>query len=96
MDYETRHAQAKAYCEAGMELVRTTPEPKGQKFPCKSRVRIADDLGPAMRHFPSGKDATVIHVYCHAFGGSNVKSYCLDLDGLGQHSWYYEHQLTAI
>lgn len=99
-DYETRHAQAQAYHQAGLKRVRTTPEPEGQKFPCGSRVRIADDLGASMRHFPAGKNATVQYVYSHAYGqmngGSNVKDYSLDIDGMGSHAWYHEHQLTAI
>ena len=96
MDYEARYAQAQATYNAGLERVKTTPEPEDQKFPCKSRVRIADDLGSSMRHFPSGKDATVQYVYSHAYGGGNVKSYSLIIDGIGSHAWYYEHQLTAI
>tara|TARA_Y100000310_G_scaffold214597_1_gene215488 strand:+ start:154 stop:447 length:294 start_codon:yes stop_codon:yes gene_type:complete len=93
---EERHAEAKSVYEAGMQRVRDTPEPEGQKFPCGSRVRIADDLGQSMSHFVSGVDATVVHTYAHAFGGKDVKSYCLDVDGYGETAWYYEHQLTAI
>lgn len=95
-DYETRAAQAQGVYQAGMKKVAETPEPEGQKFPCGSRVRIADDLGPSMRHFESGVDATVEYVYAHAYGGSDVKSYCLNIDGCGSVAWYYEHQLTAI
>lgn len=80
---------------AAMEVVATTPEPKGQKFPCGSRVRIADDLGYSMRHFPSGVNATVLHTYAHAYGGNDVKSYALCIDDYGHSSWYDEHQLTA-
>lgn len=96
MDYETRHAAARSTYNAGLVRVKTTPEPEGQKFPCESRVRIADDLGSSMDHFLSGKDATVKYVHAHAYGGSDVESYCLDIDGHGEHSWYYGHQLTAI
>jgi len=91
--YEDRLAEAQAMHMAGMRRVTETPEPPGQKFPCGSRVRIKDDLGSRMSHFPSGKLATVVHVYAHAFGGSNVESYCLDIDGHGQVAWYHEHQL---
>lgn len=87
---------AQAHCEAGMRRVATTPEPKGQKFPCGSRVRIADDLGECMRHFQSGVEATVHHTYAHAFGGDDVKSYSLILEGRGMVAWYSEEQLTAI
>ena len=93
---ETRLEQAKSIHAAGMGRVANEPEPDGQLFPCGSRVRIADDLGEFMSHFESGKNATVKYTYAHAFGGGNVKSYCLDIDGVGQVSWYYEYQLTAI
>jgi hypothetical protein len=80
---------------AGLARVASSSEPKGQKFPNGSRVRIADDLGSSMRHFTSGVGATVCYTYAHAYGGRDVKSYCLDVDGRGRVSWYYEHQLTA-
>ena len=88
--------EAQANFDAGMERVATTSEPKGQKFPNGSRVRIADDLGDGMSHFQSGVNATVLHTYAHAYGGNDVKSYALDIDGYGHTAWYYEHQLTAI
>jgi hypothetical protein len=96
MDYETRSAQAKAMHETGLGRVKNNPEPAGQKFPCGSRVHIADDLGPHMSHFESGMDATVKYVYAHAYGGDDVTSYCLDIDGVGEVSWYEEDQLTEI
>jgi len=99
-DYETRKAQAGAVYQNGLERVKTTPEPEGQKFPCGSRVHIAADLGAHMSHFPCDKDATVEYVYSHAYGqmngGINVKDYSLIIDGLGTHAWYDESQLTAI
>jgi len=81
---------------AALAKVASMPEPKGQKFPNRSRVRIADDLGSAMSHFQGGVNATVKYTYDHAYGGGDVKSYCLDIDGYGEVSWYREHQLTAI
>lgn len=96
MNYEERHAQARGSYKAGLEKVATTPPPEGQKYAPGTRVRIADDLGPSMSHFTSGANATVEYTYAHAYGGSNVKSYCLDIDGRGQVSWYHEHQLTPI
>lgn len=81
---------------AGLKRVDTTPEPTGQKFPNGSRVRIVDDLGSGMSHFQSGVNATVVYTYAHAYGGNDVKSYCLDIDDYGQVSWYHEWQLTAI
>lgn len=80
--------------EEGMKRVAATEPPLAQKFPVGSRVRIASDLGPHMRHFTSGSSATVLHTYAHAYGGSDVKSYALDIDGQGFSAWYQEHQLT--
>lgn len=96
LDYKTRFAQANAIYAAGLKKVETTPMPEGQKYPIGSRVRIADDLGPSMSHFTSGVGATVLYTYAHAYGGNNVDSYCLDIDGHGRVAWYYERQLTLI
>ncbi len=96
MDWKERERQADEIYRSGLEKVKTEPTPKGQKFPCGSRVRIADDLGENMMHFVSGKNATVKYTYAHAYGGNNVKSYHLDVDGVGEVAWYYEHQLTPI
>ncbi len=95
MNYETRLKQAKSYYAAGLERVKTTPEPAGQKFPIGTRVMIDDDLGPTMNHFPAGVEATVEYVYSHAYGGTDVKSYSLSINGQSS-AWYHEHQLTAI
>jgi hypothetical protein len=96
-DRKEREAEAQAYFEQALQRVANTPEPEGQKFPNGSRVLIANDLGETMAHFGGkGKKATVQFVYAHAFGGDNVKSYSLNVDGLGSCAWYYEHQLTAI
>ena len=91
-----REEQAQAIYAAGLKQVEETPEPEGQKFPKGARVRIADDLGPFMSHFQSGVDATVLYTYAHAYGGGNVKDYCLDIDGGGSVAWYHENQLTLI
>lgn len=96
MNYQERKAQASAIYSQGLNNVKNKPEPKGQKFPCGSRVRIADDLGHSMSHFTSGVEATVKYVYAHAYGGDDIKSYCLDIDGVGSSAWYEECQLTAI
>lgn len=96
MNYQERKALAESIYSQGLDNVKNKTEPKGQKFPCGSRVRIADDLGPCMSHFTSGVEATVKYVYAHAYGGDNVKSYCLDIDGEGSSAWYEEWQLTAI
>lgn len=96
MNHIDRYSQAQATYRAGLERVRTTPPPDGQKFPPGTRVRIADDLGRSMDHFVRGKNATVKYTHAHAFGGADVQSYCLDIDGIGSVSWYDEWQLTPI
>lgn len=68
----------------------------GQKFPPGARVRIAESLRTSMKHFPKGVLATVLYTYAHAYGGSDVKSYCLNVDGFGKISWYEEDQLTSV
>lgn len=89
-----RYAEADAYHSRAMARVATTPAPAGQKYPPGTRVRIADDLGPSMRHFIAGKLATVHHTYAHAYGGTDVGHYFLDIDGYGRSGWYLEHQLS--
>ena len=96
IEYAERLQQAEGIYAEGLKRVETTPAPDKQKFPCGSRVRIADDLGGSMRHFTSGCDATVEYVYAHAYGGNNITSYSLDLDGAGSVAWYHECQLTKI
>ena len=59
-------------------------------------MRIADYLGPHMGHFPSGRNATILYSFAQKYGGEDVCSYCLDIDGKGVVSWYQEHQLTPI
>lgn len=95
-DYETRLGQAKAYYQAGLEKVKTTPEPAGQKFAKGTRVQIVEDLGIGMSHFPSGVGAIVAYTYAHAYGGDNIDSYSLIVDDYGSSAWYKEWQLTAI
>lgn len=94
--YKERLSEATSHHEAGMSRVKNTKAPQGQKFPCRSRVRIAKDLGSSMGHFESDCDATVKYTYAHAYGGDDVKSYCLDIDGSGECSWYEEWHLTKI
>jgi hypothetical protein len=94
--YVERFAEATAHYLQSLERVANTPVPEGQKFPIGTRVHIAKDLGKSMEHFERGVDATVCYTYAHAYGGDNVTSYCLDVDGCGEISWYKEHQLTEI
>ena len=96
VDYQTMTVAAKAFTAVGELRTKLTKEPEGQKFPVGSRVFIAEDLGDSMSHFPKGKEAIVEYTYAHAFGGSNVKSYSLNVDGEGSHAWYYEEQLTLL
>ncbi len=91
-----RLAEAEDQYRAAMKKVSKGRIPKGQKFKPGTRVRIADDLGDYMKHFKSGVNATVQYSYAQAYGGDNVESYSLDIDGFGECAWYKEHQLTAI
>ena len=96
LNYKEREQQANAYYKQGLDNVKNKPMPKNQKFPLGTRVKIADDLDSCMAHFPSGNFATVKYTYAHAYGGDDVGSYCLDIDGIGEVSWYYEEQLKAV
>ena len=53
-----------------------------------------------MSHFTSGVYAKVHHTYAHAYGGSNVDSYCLVIqagrNGWSEVAWYYENQLELV
>lgn len=82
-----------------------------QKFRKGDLVRVADDLGPSMRHFyGAGKEAIVVGSYSDQYGGDLVvadegvedddqeapEDYSLLFEGHGQVSWYCEDQLTLI
>ena len=73
-----------------------------QKFFLGDLVRIADDLGVSMSHFPSGQDAVVLYSYSEKYGrGSAANDKCIGLFILkgkdkGEHAWYYDAQLTLI
>ena len=99
MEYERRFAQAQGAYQRGLEKVKNEPEPEGQKFPCGSFVMIDKDLGSHKSHFTSDTIAKVDHVYSHAYGGSDIKSYSLLVK---QHNgkwsscaWYEEHELSV-
>ena len=96
MKGKTLAEQAREVYAAGLDRVKNTPVPEGQKYAPGTRVRIADDLGSSMQFFPKGRNATVKYTYAHAYGKEDVESYCLDIDGHGEVSWYKEHQLTPI
>ncbi len=91
--YEERLKEAKIIYQRGLSNVRNNPEPNGQKFHVGDRVFIGE-MPINMSHFPSKKFATVKYTYAHAYGGSDNKSYCLDVDDIGQISWYKESQLS--
>lgn len=67
-----------------------------QKYKKGDLVHVAKDLGPCMSHFTNDVDAVVIGSYKDQYGGSDTKSYTLNLKGSGETSWYEEHQLTLI
>lgn len=93
---QQRFAEASAHYQAALRRVAETPAPIGQKFAPGTRVKIIEDLGPHMRHFPAGKLATVKYTYAHAYGRTDARSlqqYSLDIDGIGSSSWYDESQL---
>ena len=91
-----KHSHAQAIYEAGMERVANTPMPEGQKFAPGTRVYVAKDLGPMMPHFPNDVTATVQYTHAHAYGGEDIQSYSLMIDGFGSIAWYEEWQLTRI
>ena len=99
MDYQQRFEDASAYYKDAMRRVAETQPPIGQKFAPGARVKISDNLGQHMSHFPSGKMATVRYTYAHAFGRTDTRSlqqYCLDIDEVGEVSWYDEDQLESM
>ena len=89
-----RETRARAIYEGGMNKVRTQKYPDGQKFPPGARVFITRNMPSYMWHFECGKWATVEYTYAHAFGGGDVKSYSLKIDGHGSVAWYEEDQLS--
>jgi len=102
MDYEERLNQAKGIHAAGLQRVKDTPEPKGQKYKNGVIVRIKDDLGESMSHFKSGVFAVVEHTYAHAFGGGgqNEQQYSLLVrykpgEWIST-AWYYDFQLEPV
>ena len=72
-----------------------------QKFFLGDLVRIADDLGVGMSHFPKGRDAIVLYSYSEQHGralGSDKMFglYVLSGSGKGENAWYDDNQLTLI
>ncbi len=73
-----------------------------QKFFRGHRVRIADNLGPTMSHFASGRDAIVVGSFSDLLtcsSGEGEVQYELLLeedDAIGTVAWYKESQLTLV
>ena len=75
------------------ERVSRLKEPIGQKYHIGELVKIKIELPKSKFHFPSGKLGVVRYTYAHAYGGENVKSYCLNVLGIGEVSWYDEEDI---
>ena len=69
-----------------------------QKYHRGDRVKIAKDLGDTMSHFEADCEAIVLYSYKDKYGGKDydVEDYSVYIKGVGQVSWYKEHQLTLI
>lgn len=89
LSHKQKLAQAQAFTTAGLARVENHPKPNGQIFTRGTRVIIGHG------EWHSGRLATVQYSYAHAYGGNDVKNYCLDIDGVGKVSWYHENSLTA-
>jgi hypothetical protein len=64
------------------------------KFKRGDLVRISDNLGPYMSHFPSGGKAVV--EYSGRKYGCGSENYSLYIENKGSVAWYEESQLTLI
>ena len=99
VSYEQRLQHAKRIHADGLRRVENTGEPSGQKFPVGSFVKIADDLGSYMSHFPAGLYAQIGYTHAHAYGG-DADSYSLFVRFEGSRwssvAWSEEHQLTQV
>jgi len=71
-----------------------------QKFPRGCRVKVAEDLGQFMSHFPRGFEAIVEHSYGQQYDTNDGSKYCLImLEGetpVNTIAWYYEDQLSLL
>ena len=67
-----------------------------QAFSAGDLVRIADDLGPMMRHFVAGEEAIVVGSFRDRFNCGRTDLYTLHLRGRGEVSWYGEQYLTLV
>lgn len=91
---EAKFYGAEAIYQDGLEKVKNTPPPEGQKFLPGQRVRISrDGLGWSV---PIGSLATVEYTSAHAYGGKDIQLYSLIVDDHGSVAWFHEDQLEAI
>ena len=67
-----------------------------QKFRYGDHVRVKKDQVNYMSHFASDVEAIVLGSYKDQYGGNDTKSYTLYINGEGEVSWYYDHQLELI
>jgi len=95
-DHNDRLAYAMTIYQCGQEAVKTHPVPAGQKYPPGTRVRITTPGERMVLPSLSGRTATVLYTDAHAYGGDDVKSYCLDVDDFGRVAWFKETELEAI
>lgn len=84
---------------SGINRIAQTPNAQAtvNKFNTGDRVKISDNLGHHMAHYPSGNLAIVKYTYAQAYRSTDDRSmqqYCLDVDGIGIVSWYDESQLS--
>ena len=90
----TRLLKARETFLKGLERVKNTPTPEGQKYAIGTRVQISEN-SPTWLQFPDGRIATVEYTYAHAFGGNDVNLYSLDLNGRSV-AWFHDYELIPI
>lgn len=88
---------AQAVYEKGLERVKNTREPKGQKFHIGERVFIAKGRMERVNYSKEGAWATVQYTYAHAYGGGNeaAQEYFLNIDNYGPVAWFDEDELST-
>ena len=72
-----------------------------QKFLKGFEVKVDDEMPDIMSHFEKGFNGIVDHTYSEAYGGKDIKSYCLlvldeNRKPINKISWYNESQLTLV
>lgn len=109
MDSEEKLSFATGIYLASKDRVKNTPVPEGQKFLPGTLVRLRDPRDSAtkldsLQNFlnwqrakdpDEGKIAVVLHTYAHAFGGDDVRTYCVEIEGV-ESAWFDENWLEAV